>query len=142
MAEHELAALVAQYRRQAHLTQEAVAVRLSDVLGRRVQQSQVSDNEKGSRWSDPSLPNAYVRALDIPVDEMEAALGFAPDRKRQRPVTLRDVVKNDPSLTPAAKKHILAQYELLQLASQAERAGKPVLPPKRTESGRSAARGA
>ena len=139
MAEHELAELVGTYRRRARLTQEAVAARLSDVLGRRVQQSMVSDNEKGGRWSDPELPGAYVRALEIPVDEMMAATGYPPQGKRPRPVTLADLVKNDPSLTPAAKKHLLAQYELLQMASAQERSVRPVLESSR-KPGRSAAR--
>lgn len=119
MAEHDLAELVGRYRRQAHLTQEAVAIRLGDILGRRVQQSQVSDNEKGSRWSDPDLPGAYVRALGIPVDEMMEAAGY-PTGKKEKPTTLADIVKNDPTLSPAAKKHLLAQYELLQMASAHE----------------------
>lgn len=140
MAEHELAELVSRYRRQARLTQEGVAARLSDVLGRRVQQSQVSDNEKGARWSDPDLPGAYVRALDIPAEEMMAATGYpSPAKKSAKPVTFADVVKNDQSLTPAARKHLLAQYELLQLASMQERAGRPVIPESRRP-GRSAAR--
>ena len=135
MAEQELAALVSRYRRQAGLTQEGVAARLSDVLGRRVQQSQVSDNEKGSRWSDPDLPGAYVRALDIPPDEMMAATGYpTPSTRGPKPVTIADLVKNDPTLTSAARKHLIQQYGLLQLASQAERKG---LSPR--GSGRSAA---
>jgi transcriptional regulator with XRE-family HTH domain len=138
MAEHELAELVSRYRRQARLTQEGVAARLSDVLGRRVQQSQVSDNEKGSRWSDPDLPGAYVRALEIPVEEMMAATGY-PKTTRPRPVTLADIVKNDPTLSPAARKHLLQQYQLLQLASQAERAGKGPLASESKGSRRSAA---
>jgi transcriptional regulator with XRE-family HTH domain len=138
MAEHELASLVGKYRRQAGLTQEAVAARLSDVLGRRVQQSQVSDNEKGSRWSDPDLPGAYVRALDIPADEMMAATGYPkPSTTGPRPITLAELVKNDPTLSPTAKKHLMQQYELLQLASQVERSKAPTS----RGSGRSAAGG-
>lgn len=140
MAEHDLAELVARYRRQARLTQEAVAARLSDVLGRRIQQSQVSENEKGARWSDPGLPSAYVRALGIPAEEMQAATGYSTPPKSVRPVTLADLVKKDPSLTAAAKKHLLAQYELLQLASLQERAGRGPLVPDSKRSGRSAAR--
>lgn len=140
MAEYELAELVGRYRRRAHLTQEAVAARLSDVLGRRVQQSQVSDNEKGARWSDPDLPGAYVRALDIPADEMMAATGYPKQPKGPRPATLADIVKNDPSLSSAAKKHLLQQYELLQMASAHERSGgRSHSPPDSRRSGRSAA---
>lgn len=115
MTERELGDLIARYRRQARLTQEGVAARLSDVLGRRVQQSQVSDNEKGTRWGDPDLPAAYLRALDIPVEEMMSAQGYPkPAKASGRLPSVEDLLKKDPSLSAEAKKHLIATYKYLR----------------------------
>lgn len=127
MAEQELGALVKRYRQLRGVKQDILAERLSQIVGKNVHQSQVSENMHGARWNNPELPAAYVQALDIPLDEMLSAMGYPDPPKSPKPTTLADLVRKDMSLTAAAKKHLLAQYKLLQLASVQELAGKPVL---------------
>lgn len=126
--EMRLGALVKRYREAAGLRQTAVAEMLSRALGEKINQNMVSDHENGRRWKNHELPGAYVRVLNIPQDEMiEAATGLTPTSKAPRPTTLRDVIESDPTLSDAAKAHLINQYGLLQMASTAERAGHAVL---------------
>lgn len=122
MGQREAGELVSKYRELTGMTQEAIAYALSDVLNRPIRQGQVSDHLKGLRWRDPDLPGAYVKVLGIPAAEMAAAMGYPVDRAPKK-WTIKDVVKADPTLSAAAKRHLLNQYELLQMATQHERAG-------------------
>lgn len=120
-----LGALVRKYR--GTLTQAAVAELVSHEIGERVTQGMVSDHENGRRWRNNSdLPGAYARALRIPQAEVIAALGFS-SSEDEPPQTFAQIVRNDPTLSRAAKEHLLNQYHLLQLASAQERAGHPIL---------------
>lgn len=110
-----LGALVKKYR--GPMTQTAVAELLSRHLGEPVRQGIVSDHEKGNRWSDEKWQRAYIDVLHIPEDEMIAALGYTMPGI-ERPKTFREIVEADPSLSKAAKEHLINQYGLLQLASR------------------------
>lgn len=126
MGSREAGELASRYRKQANLTQEFVAHELSETLGRKIDQTTVSKHMRGQGWTFDLVP-AYAKILGIPSEEMAAAWGLDIGARRPRPTTLADVVKSDPSLSNAAKKHLLNQYELLQMASRQERQGKPVL---------------
>lgn len=131
MGSHEAAELVKRYKDRANLSQTLIAHELSQELGRKIDQTTVSKHLRGTGWTF-ELPPAYAKVLGIPAEEMAAAWGLdIGTRRGPRPVTLADVVKGDPTLSPAAKKHLLSQYELLQLASRQERKGRPVLPESR-----------
>ena len=123
----DVAALVKRYYEKSGMTQTSVAAALSTILGRHVGQNQVSEHLRGMRWEkNLALAGAYVRVLGIPPDEMAKAMGY-PIPNAPRAATLADVIKAAPPLSPAAKRHLLNQYGLLQLATQQERSGKPVL---------------
>lgn len=121
MGQQEAAALVRKYQDLTGMTQEAIAHELSQALGKRIGQSQVSGHLNGTRWRDPDLAGAYVRVLSIPPDEMAAAMGYPLQGKAPKKWTIKDVVKADPTLSPAAKRHLLSQYDLLQMATRHER---------------------
>lgn len=127
MAAKQAGELVRRYRHLREKTQEVIARELTNELGREVKQGHVSAHFRGQRWT-LDLPGAYIRVLDIPQEEMAAAWGWAgeaADPAPPRAATLADVIKADDTLSPAAKKHLLAQYGLLQLASQRERESNP-----------------
>ena len=113
-----LGGLVKKYRDLRGLSQATVAELLSRELDESVAQNIVSENEKGRRWSRKGLPAAYRRILGIPVAEMQAAMGL-PDEGDQVAPTFAEIVESDPTLSRAAKDHLINQYGLLQLASQA-----------------------
>lgn len=125
-SEAAAAALARKYFELTGMTQEAVAFALSEVMGRRVSQSQVSEHMRGIRWSNPDLPGAYVKVLGIPADEMAEAMGYPLPGKAPRRWTIKDVVKADPTLSAAAKRHLLNQYQLLQDATQHSRTSTPI----------------
>lgn len=128
--EMRLGALVKKYRKAAGLTQAPVAEMLSRRLGVAITQGMVSDYEHGRRWGNLDLPGAYVHVLNIPQAEMvQAAMGsgFSPGDESTQPKTIREVIESDPTLSDAAKAHLINQYGLLQMASAAERAGHAVL---------------
>jgi len=139
-------ALIARHRKALGLHQDSVAVMLSDRLGREIRQNLVSKHERGSNWRsreyDPfELMRAYCEVLNIPENLMLATLGFPsalqggeaePAQEPAQEPTLADVIEKDPTLTRAAKDHLINQYGLLlQLASVQERSGKPVIKPPR-----------
>jgi hypothetical protein len=113
--EQALGALVRKYR--AASSQEAVAEMLSRHLGEKVRQNMVSLHEKGERWHDPKWRHAYIAVLGIPQDEMVQAEGYSLPG-REGPKTFREIVLSDPTLSKAAKEHLVNQYGLLQLASK------------------------
>lgn len=128
-------ALVRKYR--GPMLQASVAELLTQALGQSVTQGMVSKFEKGQGWSKrgPELWHAFCEVLSIPQDEMVAALGFSlPGRPKGAP-SLVDLVAKDPTLSKAAKDHLMNQYKLLQMASAQERAGHPILKPPRRRSG-------
>lgn len=127
MSAREAGDLIKRYKERLGHSQTFVAHELSLAVGRSIDQSTVSKHMRGIGWTF-DLPAAYVKVLGIPSEEMAEAWGLPiGDHRRPHAPTLADLVKADPTLSPAAKKHLLNQYELLQLASKEERRGKPVL---------------
>ena len=138
-------ALIKRYREASGLLQASVAELLSAEVGRHIHQSLVSKNEKGQGWQKrgdgvdaPDLMRAYCAVLSIPQDEMIEALGFhvAQEDRDHSPPSIADVIQADPSLSKAAKEHLVNQYRLLQLASREERRGRPMLRAKEGNSAR------
>lgn len=120
-----LGELVRKYR--GGMSQTTVADLVSRELegDQTVTQGQVSDHESGRRWSgNPDLPGAYGRALNIPQDELYTALGLPPPSAATKALTFAEIVERDPTLSKAAKDHLLNQYGLLQAASAHERASR------------------
>lgn len=119
-------------RYQGGLTQTAVAELVNGALKAekktaRITQGMVSSHRKGQKLS-LELCRAYVVALNIPEREMIAALGYPSAMTGGKtPGTLEEFIERDPTLSKAAKEHLINQYGLLRLASAQERAGKPVL---------------
>lgn len=122
-----LGALIRKYR--GPMSQTTLAELVSVRAGRRVTQSRLSDHERGQRWGgDLDLLASYADVLGIPVEEMHEAVGLPKvDDDRPRPKTFAEIVAQDKTLSKAAREHLLNQYELLQMATQHERAGQPVL---------------
>ncbi len=124
--------LVRQYRLDAKLTQAPVLEMLRRALPDypvKINQGLIHSNENGKRWT-PELAAAYARVLGIPSAEMRDAMygpnsGY-PSEGVPRRTTWREVIEADPSLSAAAKAHLIAQYGLLQLASRQEQAGDSV----------------
>lgn len=125
MSAREAGDLVKRYKDQLGHSQTLIAHELSQATGRHIDQSTVSKHMRGVGWTF-DLPPAYVKVLGIPADEMGAAWGLPLPSKAPRPASMADVIKADPTLSPAAKKHLLNQYDLLQKLSCLERRGKPV----------------
>jgi len=123
-----LGALIKRYRDRAGLTQAAVAELLSRELGETVRQTWISELESGRRWAktEVELYGAFVRVLKIPQGEFQAVVFGSPDPGAPAPRTWREVIEDDPTLSDAAKEHLINQYGLLQLASAQERATRPV----------------
>jgi transcriptional regulator with XRE-family HTH domain len=119
MPVQELRTPIKHWRLERQLTQVEVAAILSRCLGGRIGQSQVSDNEKGARWSDPDLPGAYLEALGVPIDDMLAACGYPPQLAGDTPTpSMQELIRGDRTLNQAAKQHLLDEYEFLQVASR------------------------
>lgn len=117
-----LGGLVKKYREMRGLSQTAVAELLSRETETTVNQNIVSENEKGRRWTKrPELPAAYARILGIPRAEVQEAMGLPDEGVRENP-TFAQLVEADPTLTRAAKDHLISQYGLLQAASSHQRA--------------------
>lgn len=122
-----LGRLVQKYRKMRGLdTQAALAHLISQELGHDVNQSKVSDNENGKAWADKTvgvggLINAYRRVLNIPIPELNAAIYGVELEDPPPPRDFAEMVEADPSLSKAAKEHLVNQYGLLQLASKQER---------------------
>jgi transcriptional regulator with XRE-family HTH domain len=122
-----LGALIKRYREDAGLKQAPVAEMLSRELGRTIRQTFLSELERGNRWSatEPDIYGAFSRVLNIPEDEMvEVAMHITQSNGPTRPQTWREIIEADPSLSDAAKAHLIAQYGLLQAASAHERSTK------------------
>lgn len=120
--------LLAEYR--GPLSQATVAELASDLAERKITQGLVSELERGNRWGQNlDLIGVFAQALAIPIEEIHkiANLPVPPDDGEPRPRTFPEVVAQDPTLSKAAKEHLLNQYELLQMATMHERAGKQVL---------------
>lgn len=123
--DRSMGALVRKYREAAGLKQESLAELLSREMGTPIEQNRISNLERGERWArqDEAIYDALRRVLNIPVQEMvNARMGI--DYPGEQPTTLAEIIERDPSLSDAAKQHLLTQYGLLQMASQQERAGK------------------
>lgn len=118
-----LGELIVKYR--GTMTQTTVAQLLSDYLGRSIKQTSVSAHENGQRWGDnPDLIGAYAAVLNIPIEVMQRTIGLpAVDDQAEAP-TFATIVSSDPTLSVAAKEHLISQYGLLQSASAHERATK------------------
>lgn len=138
-----LGELIEKYR--GTMSQATVAQLLSDRLGRTVSQATVSAHENGQRWGDnPELIGAYAAVLGIPTVVMQRTIGLpAPDDNGNPPLmttTLREIVEADPTLSDAAKEHLVKQYGLLQAASahgweKAEKAEKSAAPARKRQGG-------
>jgi hypothetical protein len=122
-----LGTLIRKYR--GDMPQVVLAELVSEASGRKVRQNHVSDHEHGRRWAaDFDLMHAYAEVLHIPVRELHDAVGIPKeDEEEPRPRTFAEIVSQDETLSKVAKNHLLNQYELLQMATEHERAGKPVL---------------
>ena len=124
-----LGALVKRYREDAGLKQAPVAELLTRELGRPIRQTLLSELERGNRWSavEPDIYGAFSRVLNIPEDEMvETAMHITRPGTDPAPKSWREIIEGDPTLSPAAKSHLINQYGLLQAASAHERATKPL----------------
>lgn len=134
-------ALIRRYREERGLLQESVAVLMSERLGREFRQNLVSKHERGDNWRSRDydafeLMRVYCEVLGIPQNEMIAAMGFPSALGGPPPPgapTLTDFIERDPTLSQAAKDHLVNQYGLLQLASKNEIGRK--LPRKHREAG-------
>lgn len=117
-------ALIRRYREEQNLLQESVAVLMSERLGREFRQNLVSKHERGDNWRSREydafeLMRVYCEVLGIPQEEMLAAIGFThPPASGPEAKTLADMIERDPTLSKAAKDHLVNQYGLLQLASK------------------------
>ena len=131
--DRSMGALVKKYREAAGLKQESLAELLSREMGTPIEQNRISNLERGERWArqDEAIYEALRRVLGIPLKEMvNARMGVdLPDSEAPAP-TLQELIERDPSLSDAAKAHLITQYGLLQMATQQERAGKRVQPLK------------
>lgn len=126
-----LGALIEEYR--GAMTQGTVAQLLSDYLGRNISQNTVSAHINGQRWGDnPDLIGAYAAVLNIPVAVMHRTIGLPlsddPGSPPPPPPTFKSIVEADPSLSAAAKEHLVNQYGLLQAASAHERGSRKKSP--------------
>lgn len=124
--ETRLGMLVRKYRKEAGMTQAMLAAAMTDQTKYKLSQPEVSEHERGSRW-EIGLLSAYVRVLGIPDNEWRAALDMPIAEPEARPKGFAEIVAQDRSLSKAARDHLLNQYELLQMATQHERGGHPVL---------------
>lgn len=125
--ETRLGALLAKYRGQT--SQVTVAQLVSELAGRKITQGLISELERGNRWGgNIDLIGPFARVLNIPTEEAQAIVGLPVDVAAERPQekTFPEIVAQDPTLSPAAKNHLLNQYELLQMATEHERAGQRV----------------
>jgi len=131
-----LGALIRQHREQHGLSQDAVAELLRHEVEAGVKPSQglVTSNEAGKRLS-WQLVGAYARVLAIPMEKVNAAIGYGEPAEHREPRTWREVIEADPTLSESAKAHLVNQYGLLQLASAQERATKSVANESRKRTG-------
>lgn len=118
-----LGALIKQYREDAGLKQAPVAELLTRELGRPIRQTLLSELERGNRWStvEPEMYGAFARVLNIPEDLMVETAMHITRSGEDRPKSWREVIEGDPTLSDAAKTHLINQYGLLQAASAHER---------------------
>lgn len=117
------------------MSQGTLAELVTERAGRKVTQGLVSELERGNRWgSNIDIIGAFAAALDIPAAEVQEIIGLPvpPDDGKPAPRTFAEIVSQDSTLSKAAKSHLLNQYELLQMATQHERSGDPVLHEDRT----------
>lgn len=127
-----MGALIARYR--GPMSQTTLAELISERSGRQVTQTKVSEHENGRRWNnDHDLIGVYADVLGIPLDEVYEAMDLPHVEPQPAPRGFAETVAQDKTLSKAAKEHLLNQYELLQMATQHERSGKPVLHQDRTE---------
>ena len=122
-----LGALIRKYREDAGLKQAPVAELLSREIGRPIHQSFLSELERGRRWSaiESDIYGAFVRVLNIPEDQMVETAMHISRAGSDLPKSWREVIEEDPSLSTAAKEHLINQYGLLQAASAHERNTRP-----------------
>lgn len=113
-----LGLLIRKRREELRLSQHALAELVSNYLGTPFHQTGVSENEKGNRWERrPELVGAYMEVLRLSDSEVNAALYGTRAAEEGRRMTFEEFVMSDPSLSDAAKAHIVNQYGLLQEAS-------------------------
>jgi transcriptional regulator with XRE-family HTH domain len=132
-----LGALIRKYRKAAGLTQDELAVLMSERTGLEVPQPQISAHELGNRWESRGgslggmeLLSTYIEVLSIPEREWHEAMGMPMPEEPEsesRPKGFAEMVQADQTLSKAAKEHLLNQYELLQMATMHQRRGEPVL---------------
>ena len=131
--QERLGALIRRYR--GSMSQTVLAELVSDKVGRTVRQNVVSDHEHGRRWADDNMEliGVYADVLNIPAQEIHDAMRLPMVEAGPAPRDFAEIVAQDRTLSKAAKEHLLAQYELLQLATEHERRGDGVLhaPPAR-----------
>lgn len=123
-----LGALIADYR--GPMSQALLAELVSQESGQKMTQNVVSELERGNRWGkNIDLIGVFARVLRIPTAEVQEIIGLPvpADDGAQAPLTFAEIVSQDTTLSKAAKNHLLNQYELLQMATQHERSGDPVL---------------
>lgn len=128
-------ALVAE--RRGVMSQTTLAQLISEKAGRKVSQALVSELERGNRWGQHlDLMGPIAEVLRISAADWQEAMGLPmpPEDGGQRTSTFAEIVAKDETLSKVARNHLLNQYELLQLATERERAGKPVLHEDHTDS--------
>ena len=126
--ERRLGALIAEKR--GPMRQATLAELVSEESGEHITQGTISDLERGNRWGrNLGLIGAFARVLRIPAAEVQEIIGLPvpPNDGERAPMTFAQIVSQDTTLSKAAKSHLLNQYELLQMATQHERSGDPVL---------------
>ena len=122
--------LLIRERRGPHMSQQTLAQLVTDKAGRKVTQNLLSELERGNRWGgNVDLIGKFAEVLDIPWQEVSEIIGYTPppDDGAPRQRTFAEIVSHDRTLSKAARNHLLNQYELLQMATQHERSGQPVL---------------
>jgi len=125
--QERLGSLIRQYR--GSMSQTVLAELVSEKVGRRIRQNVVSDHEHGRRWADENMDliGAYAEVLDIPPQEIHDAMRLPMVAAGPAPRDFAEIVAQDRTLSKTAKEHLLAQYELLQMATEHERRGESVL---------------
>lgn len=119
-----LGALIAKYRGPM-MSQTTLAELVTERGGQTVKQALVSEHERGNRWGNHmELIGVYADVLSIPMDEVYEAMGLPHVGPSPTPRGFAELVAQDRTLSKAAKTHLLNQYELLQMATQHERANR------------------
>ena len=124
--QQNLGALIRQYR--GSMSQSVLAELVSEKAGKTIRQGMVSDHENGRRWEGNfELIKSYREVLGIPVEKIHEVLDLPVVDHGPAPKSFPEIVAQDPTLSKAAKEHLLNQYELLQMATMHQRSGRPIL---------------